>query len=1238
MKKRILSISIVLMLIILLLPTMLIVPASAASEPTCQTQWSSPWQNYYYGDLSLWDSGCGIFAFSNAVWYLTGNQPSVTEVAQWAYNNNYFNGSYGGGSVRSIYEAAYNQYGSRFGFTLSGEGSGWSQDLKNHLMNGGVAIGNVPGHYIAIVGYDSSTDKFHIYDSAPGLVNATGTNGGNVWVTEYQLLYSGSSYGISGYYLNWYTKLTRTGAAPEWTGGSGAVNLGDNFYAFLSNTTNGETVYFSCLPNSDQVEGKTLDGSMSQIWQFIRQSDGSYEIASVLSGYRLDIASHKTDNGTSVHLYQDTDQSNQRWDIFEYDGGYRLIPKLSDKVALDCSTSTKKAQIWEKSGGDAQTFQITQLTFTPDDLGADFYATISTTAQGETVYFTSTADSDVVEGKAQENTQGQIWHFIRQSDGSYEIASALDERRLDVESHATDNGTAVHLWEDTDNANQRWEIYIFGDGYKLFSKLSTDMALDLDTSSKKSQIWQKSINANQNFFITKVEHTIGTAWEKDTTEHWHACATCEEKFDVAAHTYDQEIVSELYKKSDAACTEGAVYYKSCVCGATGSETFTGTSAIGHHNYGSDGVCSVCQQKLKLSAASLNLSQDIAVRFFVKEATVAGYDYYRLAVSFNGKSYTLSGEDATVGGVPYKRFTFAHIDPSLMAEEISVTLGISKDNKTWIEADAYHYSIATYCYNMLRADSSAAELKTLIVDLLNYGASMQKYFGKTSGFVNEALTAEEKQIGTQETPSMKSDLAISGDAETLVKWKGVLLNLNASITPKFYFVLNNGVQIENLTANITCNGRSWQSNAFVLTKLEGAEAYILEVRGLTILDLHETVTVTITDGTSTSQAITYSAETYAYRQQSGTDADLKELVISIMKYLNSTNVYFNPHGQVTSYTVTFLPNGATSGTMAAQTYNYGETVNLPINTFEKTDYVFAGWLGSDGKTYTNAQEILKTLSDGTSLELTAQWKSGLGFDISFYQANTSISTLQDYGIGYLILRAGYTGYGTGDTLNKDTSFEDFYTQAKALGIPVGAYWYSCANTYQEGWNEAKYMYENCLQGKTFELPIFMDVENNEHQTTDKAGVTAAINGFCDYLYSQNMYPAIYTYVAFCQYMDMDEISAKYDIGIAAYDVEKSWVDQNFTYGAYDMWQWTSTYVAEGLDANYIYRDYETLIKRFGLNGFTATESGAEFKTNIELAEEVIDGKWGNGDARIIALTAAGYDYTGVQEAVEYLLAA
>lgn len=54
------------------------------------------------------------------------------------------------------------------------------------------------------------------------------------------------------------------------------------------------------------------------------------------------------------------------------------------------------------------------------------------------------------------------------------------------------------------------------------------------------------------------------------------------------------------------------------------------------------------------------------------------------------------------------------------------------------------------------------------------------------------------------------------------------------------------------------------------------------------------------------------------------------------------------------------------------------------------------------------------------------------------------------------------------------------------------------------------------------------------------------------------------------------------------------------------------------------------------GVTIEEVKVAVKSNTDIAKEVIDGKWGNGEDRKNKLVAAGYDYEAVQKEVNKLL--
>lgn len=269
----------------------------------------------------------------------------------------------------------------------------------------------------------------------------------------------------------------------------------------------------------------------------------------------------------------------------------------------------------------------------------------------------------------------------------------------------------------------------------------------------------------------------------------------------------------------------------------------------------------------------------------------------------------------------------------------------------------------------------------------------------------------------------------------------------------------------------------------------------------------------------------------------------------------------------------------------------------------------------------------------------------GLDISTYQKGINFSDIKASGNEFLILRAGFTGWGTGVNYNVDDCFENFYKQAKDNNIPVGAYWYSCANTYDKGVAEANYMYEKCLKGKQFEYPIYIDVEDTHHQVGNKDGVTKAIIGFCETLENKGYYVGIYAsdISGFKEKINLSQLDA-YVKWVAIYGGKPSYVK---TYG---MWQYSSKGRINGyngyLDMNIAYKDYPTIIKNAGLNGFRATkkENGTDTleepkKTLEEVANEVIANKWGTKDTnptRKQRLESAGYDYQAVQNRVNEIL--
>ena len=73
------------------------------------------------------------------------------------------------------------------------------------------------------------------------------------------------------------------------------------------------------------------------------------------------------------------------------------------------------------------------------------------------------------------------------------------------------------------------------------------------------------------------------------------------------HTFNKKVTEEEYLKSEATCTETAVYYYSCSCGKKGTETFTYGEATGHHYVGKQ--CDNCGDLLPTEGLKYWLSSE-----------------------------------------------------------------------------------------------------------------------------------------------------------------------------------------------------------------------------------------------------------------------------------------------------------------------------------------------------------------------------------------------------------------------------------------------------------------------------------------------------------------------------------------------------------------------------------------------------------------------------------------------------
>ena len=280
----------------------------------------------------------------------------------------------------------------------------------------------------------------------------------------------------------------------------------------------------------------------------------------------------------------------------------------------------------------------------------------------------------------------------------------------------------------------------------------------------------------------------------------------------------------------------------------------------------------------------------------------------------------------------------------------------------------------------------------------------------------------------------------------------------------------------------------------------------------------------------------------------------------------------------------------------------------------------------------------------------------GIDVSSWQGNIDFGKVKASGIDFVIIRAGFGR----EVSQKDNCFEQNYSAAKAAGLDVGAYWYSYADSAEDAVREAKACME-VIKGKKFEYPIYFDLEEQSQFAKGKNFCDSVIKAFCGELEKNGYLAGLYCSTYYLNNFVSNNVAGKYPLWVAQYNYRCT-----YTANKYGIWQYSSegrvNGISDNVDMDYCYVDYPTIVKNGGYNGYKkpnipekktvtqlAKEAGYSYsavqkkvnelceKMKIdEIANDVIQGKWGNGEERQQKLTDAGYDYDKVQARVNELM--
>lgn len=229
----------------------------------------------------------------------------------------------------------------------------------------------------------------------------------------------------------------------------------------------------------------------------------------------------------------------------------------------------------------------------------------------------------------------------------------------------------------------------------------------------------------------------------------------------------------------------------------------------------------------------------------------------------------------------------------------------------------------------------------------------------------------------------------------------------------------------------------------------------------------------------------------------------------------------------------------------------------------------------------------------------------GIDVSVHNSNIDWQKVKNAGIQFAILRSGYGR----ELSQKDAKFEENYKNAKAVNMPIGAYWYSYAMSEDEARLEAD-VFLKIIEGKHFEMPVYFDLEEKKQFDLGKEKVSAIMRAFLEKVESAGYFVGLYGSASSLTTHTADDIKSHYTIWLA------HWTEQTNYSGAYGIWQYSSEGKVNGISGNVdmdiCYNDFPTIIKNKKLNGFgneqisTPEPDDTTANVTVKIGDEIYKG--------------------------------
>ena len=337
------------------------------------------------------------------------------------------------------------------------------------------------------------------------------------------------------------------------------------------------------------------------------------------------------------------------------------------------------------------------------------------------------------------------------------------------------------------------------------------------------------------------------------------------------------------------------------------------SAIEAHTY-VDGTC-ICgavevvePEYIPNNALSMimaiSVGAEIKVNYTILNANVSSFESFYVEVTkevAGGESKTtlFSLAEGNIEPLVYNGIVagynviYTGIKASEMGDNFSATLYAVDANGNINYGPTYTSSIKSYLLGKATDAASPAELKTLAIDMLNYGSAAQIFFGyNTENLVNSDLSEELLALGTQNMAEAVDSTAITGTGSNIMT--------SVSLQNKVYLYLT-CMYAPKADSNIKFVIKD--KDGKILEELEPTAVYAaacqLSYANVGAAQMRKILNIEVYDNdVLVSQTLTWSVESYvaSARANSASSEAMVNVLDAMLVYGDSAAAYMKASGQ------------------------------------------------------------------------------------------------------------------------------------------------------------------------------------------------------------------------------------------------------------------------------------------------------------------------------------------------------